>query len=66
MHPLLPDEFDLSEAPSLSEGTILGLAVLGVIINLSLIVATVMLMPENSCQDRDRCNSHARMSAKYF
>ncbi len=44
-----------------------GLAILGVLINLGLIVATVMLMPEtqNSCQVQQDCKSHEPELLKY-
>ena len=67
MQPLLPEEYDVSDASSMSEGTILGLAVLGVLINLGMIVATVILMPEmqNSCRAQHDCKSHEPGFVKY-
>lgn len=66
MHPLLHDEYEMS-GKSMSEETIVGLAILGVLINLGLIVATVMLMPDvqNSCQVQQDCKSNESQPVKY-
>lgn len=67
MHPLLHDEYEMSGKSSMSEETIVGLAILGVLINLGLIVATVMLMPDvqNSCQVQHGWKSNESQPVKY-
>lgn len=46
MHPLPFDEYEASDEPLISETTIICLGVAGAFINLGMIVATVMFMPE--------------------